>query len=342
MVAVPEDRAAGWYPDPWSDGQHRYWTGAAWTGDVFPSGPTGPAEATAASAAVASATPDDVAHAAEPPPPPHWLSPAGSPPPPPPPFEPTETDAAEPPANRSHARRPTALQLVAAAIALVLFVATIGLITRRHRATPQSAVPTFTFPRPTTPPATRPADPAAAVLASIVVHQDDVPSTLSVDTIAGGNQVVGQPTLDLCDGTFASELKRTARLQVAANDSQDNAVISTEAVLYNDSSATAQAFNELRSAADGCPTKFNPAPDGSWPQVANVERVVFDFTSVDTFGQSQHYVAAYLRRGRALLGVYFQQPDATIPTVAGQNTIAGIVNVFATRLARLPTSAVAD
>jgi hypothetical protein len=29
----------GWYPDPWVAGQHRYWTGDAWTAHAFPDGP---------------------------------------------------------------------------------------------------------------------------------------------------------------------------------------------------------------------------------------------------------------------------------------------------------------
>jgi len=39
------------------------------------------------------------------------------------------------------------------------------------------------------------------------------------------------------------------------------------------------------------------------------------------------------------MGVYFPQPNSTPPTISGQSTIAGIVNVFATRLAQLPASA---
>jgi hypothetical protein len=48
----------------------------------------------------------------------------------------------------------------------------------------------------------------------------------------------------------------------------------------------------------------------------------------------------YLRRGRALLGVYFSRPDGAQITVEGQTTIQEIVGVFAARLAALPTSVV--
>ena len=131
-------------------------------------------------------------------------------------------------------------------------------------------------------------------------------------------------------------------------------MLSTEAVLYSTPSGGAQALSELRSTAASCPaspvaspvgeptviTHFNPAPDGSWSQVATVERVAFDFVATDASGQSHHFTTAYLRRGRALLGIYFSQPDGPQAPVDDQTTIAGIVNLFAARMANLAGSAV--
>jgi hypothetical protein len=51
-------------------------------------------------------------------------------------------------------------------------------------------------------------------------------------------------------------------------------------------------------------------------------------------------VAVYLRRGRALVGVYFSNPDSTTAVVEGHTTLPDIVNVFAARLAKLPVAAV--
>jgi hypothetical protein len=87
-------------------------------------------------------------------------------------------------------------------------------------------------------------------------------------------------------------------------------------------------------------TQFNAAPDGSWPQVASVDRAAFDFVTTDASGHSQHMIAVYLQRGRALMGIYFPQPDGPQAPVDGQTTVAGIVNVFATRMANLATSTV--
>jgi hypothetical protein len=181
-----------------------------------------------------------------------------------------------------------------------------------------------------------------------------VASGVSVQLLPGGNEVSGQPTLDLCNATFPSESLRTARLQVAAVNGLGDAQLSTEAVLYPNTAATAQAFSELKAAAAKCPsgpvpspageptvtTHFNPAPDPGWPSVAGVERLAYDFVTTDESGQTQHSVAVYLRRGRVLMGVYFPRPDGAQSAVHGQTSIAGIVSVFATRMAQVPAAAV--
>lgn len=164
----------------------------------------------------------------------------------------------------------------------------------------------------------------------------------------------GGASLDLCNGTFPSEALRTARLQVAGADAKGSTLLGTEAVLYSNPAGAAQALPELKSTAARCParpvvspvseptveTHFNASPDATWPQVATVERLALDFVTTDSLGQPQHNVAVYLRRGRALMGVYFPQPDGPQAAVAGQTTIPGIVNVFATRMAGLASSAV--
>jgi hypothetical protein len=204
---------------------------------------------------------------------------------------------------------------------------------------------------PSTPSTTTPTDPSSAALSRIGLTQQDVGSTVNVQTISQGRSL-GQPTLDVCNGTYPSESLRTSRLQVAASDGQANTLLSTEAVLYRNAAATQQAFSELAATASNCPstpvpspvgqptviTKFNAAPDGSWPQVQGVQRQAYDFVTTDGSGQTTHSVAVYMRRGRILLGLYFAQPDAPQTSVAGQSTIATIQNAFATRIAQLPAS----
>ena len=208
-------------------------------------------------------------------------------------------------------------------------------------------------PSTTAPPVT--GDPSAEALRNLGLRQSDLTPSVSLVLIPGGNRVSGAPTLDLCNATYPSESERKARLQVAGLDGQGNVDLSTEAVLYSNAAATEQAFTELKAAAANCPnspvqspvgeptttTKFNSAPDGSWAQVAGVDRLAFDFvTTDDQGGEPAHSVAVYLRRGRALMGIYFPQPDSAQAAVAGQTTIAGIVNVFAERMAHLPDSVV--
>lgn len=346
MNPGPADQPAGWYRDPWSDG-YRYWDGTAWTSAWFAGIPAGPSPWAAPGS--------QPAQPAQPPwaptgsvPPPQWTWPApGAPPldPQPPPLP------SPPPSSSSSSSRRTIAIVVAVGLAAGLVGtaagAGIAVAVRRdhHRTTAATTVParpTFPGGPRITPPTTVPADPSAASLASVVLTQKDVPSSVNVATIPGGDRVTGQVTLDLCDGDFPSEDLRTARLQVAADNDQGNIVLSTEAVLYQDPGATEQAFRELRSVAASCPAttaKFNPAPDGAWPQTPTVERLAFDFNLTDPSGQQTHGMAVYLRRGRALLGVYFNQPE-TVPAVNGSTDVGQIVALFAGRLAALPASVV--
>jgi len=198
-----------------------------------------------------------------------------------------------------------------------------------------------------------PTDPSASVLSKLVVHQVDVPSADAVVLQPNGNSLT-QPTLDLCNGTFPSESLRTARLQVDLTKASGDSTFSTEAVLYGKSAGSVQAFAELRSVVAACPstpvvspvgevtvtTKFNPAPDAKWANVTGVERLAYDFTTTDTTGSTTRSVAVYLRRGRALIGLYFANATGAQEAVAGNTTIPSIVNLFERRLAAVPAASI--
>ena len=171
--------------------------------------------------------------------------------------------------------------------------------TTPNRPTTPTTTPTTT-PGTTSPPSAT--VPSSSALSKVGLRQTDLASSISLTLIPGGNSVSGGPTLDLCNGTYASESERRTRLQLAAVDAEDNTTLSTEAVQYVDAAATQQAFAELREIAAKCPstpvpspvgettvtTKFNPAPDGSWPQVAGVDRQGYDFVTSSALGQTQH------------------------------------------------------
>jgi hypothetical protein len=244
------------------------------------------------------------------------------------------------------------LRIVGGVAVAAVMVATLHDVTSgSSRPTLGAASPDPATPNPSAPAPSR--DPSASLLAGLIVSDGDVGPTLTVAGIAGGNGLT-QPTLDLCNGTFPSEALRSARLQVAAVDGQGETALSTEAVLYTSGAGTTAAFSELKAMAATCPagpvespvgqptvtTRFGPTPDGAWPQVPTVERLAFAFDTTSATGDTSHSVAVYLRRGRALLGVYFSHPDSSSAVVEGHRALPDIVNVFATRLAKLPVAAI--
>jgi hypothetical protein len=253
--------------------------------------------------------------------------------------------------------------MIAAIIGLVLLLLVSAVVGYRINENSQSNDAAIAAPGTTTPnsipgggttPSTAPAstDPDRDVLGGLIVRQGDVGPTRTVLLIPNGN-VTTQPTLDLCNGTFPSEQARTARLQVAVVNSAGNTMLSTEAVLYRSPEAAAQGFEELRQVRAACPdspvvspvgeataqTTFKPDPSAAWPKTPGVERQAYSFVSAAA-GQKTASIAVYLRRGRALIGLYFLTPNAAPVPVAGQTTIAGIVGVFEGRLAKLPAAVV--
>ena len=356
----------GWHPDPWFSGQHRYWDGRAWTGDVFPDGPTESGALPQVVLRDESERPPvapPTARSATPPAAPTWGYATSSAPLATSVFEPWETigDTAEPAPRRK--LTVNQINALALAVGLVLGFAVVAKLVSDHgHRTPAVAAPLPTAPLvPTVPASPSPGasnplsnDPSAPYLQRIVVRQSDVPPGNTVQLLDGGNQVNGQTTLDLCNGTYPSEALRTARLQVVENDTGGSGVLSTEAVLYRHGSDAAQAMNEVHSVAAACPdrpvvspvgeptitTRFQAPPDDSWPHVTGVARQAYAFTTSDSLGVADNHIAVYLQRGRVLEGVYFPSPSGTQPAVDGQTTVAGIVHVFELRIAALPESAV--
>ncbi|HVL05458.1 MAG TPA: DUF2510 domain-containing protein [Acidimicrobiales bacterium] len=330
MDTEPAPQApAGWYPDFWTPSRKRYWNGSSWT------------YATVPSAAVNDPPPESTSPLPEG----HGL--------PAPVVRRHEAGAdAGPPEKR---KRPI-LWVYAVVVGVLVGLTGIYFSADRSSDDPPPAAapaPTTLLPGPsTTVPLSAGNDPSASALESLVVTPNDVPPAAEVIVLPGGVGL-NQPTLDLCNGRYPSESRRTARIQDAVLDAQGTLVFSTEAVLYGDSGGTTQAFAELQSVVANCPstpvpgapgerpvtTRFANPPDASWSQTAGVNRRAYDLTSDDGTGP-RRTIAVYLQRGRVLLGVYFLRPDGAQVPVEGQTTIEGIVGVFAKRLAALPTSVV--
>jgi hypothetical protein len=130
-----------------------------------------------------------------------------------------------------------------------------------------------------------------------------------------GNTVVGQVTLDICAGTFASESLRTARHQVLYGAKDKKSSVSTETVAYRPGGA-AQAMRELHQALSTCPdgwvrssTKGSPAvkeqyatlfPHRNWEPGTLAIR----FTERTRSGKSAAGVLIYQRHDNILSAIY--------------------------------------
>ncbi len=319
----------GWYADPWTAGQYRYWNGRTWTGATHRWGPGNLPPAGGDAWPTASGITRGYALPAT-----------------------TVTDVDPAPPRRSRGL------IVAAVIALVAVLVASGAIGYAINANsqPKQAVQVTPGPNTTTPGTTPQApasnDPDASVLGRVVVRQGDVASARRIVLYQNGN-TLRDPTLDLCNGRFPSESLRSARLQVVDVDASGSASLSTEAVLYRSSGATEQAFAELRAVRAACPdtpvasptdgtketTRFLAAPDSGWSSTPGVERQAYRMT-ISSKGKTSPLVTVYLRRGRALLGLYFPSPDGKQPAVDGRTSIESIVAEFEHRLAQLPDSVV--
>jgi hypothetical protein len=318
----------GWYADPWTAGQYRYWNGQSWTGATHRWGPANlPLAAGGAWPAATSGVGRGYAV---------------------PELGVTDVEPVAP-------RRSRGL-VVAGVIALVAVLIASGAIGYAVNANsqPTRAVQVTPGPDTTAPPGTPQApeskDPDAAVLGRVVVRQGDVAAARRVVLYDKGN-TLQDPTLDLCNGRFASESQRTARLQVVDVNAAGAASLSTEAVLYRSPDAADEAFAELREVRADCPdkpvasptdgteetTRFQDPPDAGWSKTPGVVRQAYRMTIASDSGSSS-LVTVYLHRGRAFLGLYFPSPGAQQPAVDGQTSIEGITRVFEQRLAALPAS----
>ena len=325
--------APGWYPDPWTPARRRYWTGSSWTFAIEDAVPFDhPAPENVGTLPDGHGLPDPVPG-----------RPAGA--------------AASEAAGATPAKPPQKAWKWGLAVVVGLLIGLIGVVMSTRSSTTSTSTPTTVPGLATEPAVPGPSatnnDPSLNALGQLVVKPEDVPGDARVVLFEGGIGL-SQPTLDLCNGQYPSESRRTARIQDAVLDAQGTLVLSTEAVLYGDSGGTTQAFSELRSVVAACPstpvqgptgqtaatTKFSAPPDAGWPQTPTVSRQAYDFTTTEASGETRRIVAVYLQRGRALLGVYFAKPDGPQVAVEGQTTIEGIVGVFAKRLAALPTSVV--
>lgn len=186
---------------------------------------------------------------------------------------------------------------------------------------------------------------------ALVLQQRDVPDRFRVQPIDGGRSVTDQPTLDLCSGTYPSESQRVGRLQVSARDGGDRTTLSTEAVQYVSTEATAQAFREVDQVAGQCqgsmtldfgsgsPVQTNVTKDADrdWHTTPGVLRQAYTVADTDMLsGAESQQIVVYLRRGPLFMGLYFPNAGGKQMPVEGETTIPDIVKIFEERLLNTP------
>jgi hypothetical protein len=160
---------------------------------------------------------------------------------------------------------------------------------------------------------------AGDVLRQVVLRPAQIGSGYVRRDFPGGGEVNGQVTLDLCGFRFASEGRRTGRLQVAYIRRGITLAVSNEVVSYRPAGA-ALAMREIEEAVRTCPPHEVPST------VRGVPPLRYRFTRLSTVGKdllpgaialrmtvsgtlngkrlTETSFGVYQRRGSILSGIY--------------------------------------
>jgi hypothetical protein len=189
------------------------------------------------------------------------------------------------------------------------------------------------------------------LLTAVSLSEEDVAADAYLEPNPGGDQVVGETSLDLCFGDFPSEDLRVGRNQVWVSDAAGEVWVSSEAILYSYPQEAAGAMAELADARAECPQEpvpspqpdrdplawaFGDPPDADWPQEPGVLRQAYAFTVTGPDGEQRSGTATYLQRGRMILALYATPGDAPTSTLRNSPDAARFTEVMANRLAGLP------
>jgi hypothetical protein len=153
-------------------------------------------------------------------------------------------------------------------------------------------------------------------LSKLVLKPFQVAAGYKLTTFPFGNSFIGEPTLDLCGASYASETMRTGRLQVRYTHPGKSVAVSNEVVTYAGTGAQ-QAIAEVAAVAKACARKPVVLSSGTVTETYKVApltdpklpagSVVVKLQITATDGKkkvSQTGVAVYQVRGNTLSGVY--------------------------------------
>ena len=165
---------------------------------------------------------------------------------------------------------------------------------------------------------------------TIALTAGDLPAGWTVEESPTDSDIDDDPTfLGLCDFEFLSERRRTAKVPVTGLDPAGDAVLTTEAVSYDEFDGAQLALIELRGAYGNCPPDqtFTDIPVRDQTGLAE-DRVVVEYTLAE--GTTQTVIVQ--RRGSVLSVVLgearlivfdaarkiFQRLSALSPEAAGE------------------------
>jgi hypothetical protein len=183
-----------------------------------------------------------------------------------------------------------------------------------------------------------------ATLESIAITTTDLNTGYSTKLYDGGDQVVGQVTLDNCGYTFTSEAHRVARRQYGIVDStgQDTGG-SNELVAYDSSASAALALSEWVASAATCPktpvkstvsgvpdltmvVTMNQRANPSLPIATNAVTV----ESATADGETDYLVTILQVKGRYLDALYAD--ESTTPSSDDLDSLLELASITGARL----------
>lgn len=190
----------------------------------------------------------------------------------------------------------------------------------------------------------------ADILAAVSLTENDAAESALFQPYQGGDHVIGQTSLDLCDADFPSEALRVGRNQVGIGRVTGTEWVSSEAILYPSPAQAEQAMSELASAAATCPESpvtrgdgdpgrtwsFAASPDSGWPTEPGVRRQAYSFTVTEADGSTRQATATYLQRDRMILALYASPQDAASVVLRNSPDGQRFADVMTRRLLAVP------
>ncbi|MDP1851947.1 MAG: hypothetical protein Q8K48_05965 [Candidatus Planktophila sp.] len=188
-------------------------------------------------------------------------------------------------------------------------------------------------------------DSKQVALSKFGFNADDFSQEWSVLPMNGGTTLV-DPSLDLCNGTFASEKERVERRQVVATKPESKfSFLSTETVRYSSPAAAQSAQRELVKVMNQCMiekgfsdssgavtpytfTQINSLPSGL---VAESSRVLVR-AQIDSGARARQLLGFYQFNGAMFTGLYVMSAGETPFTDAQVETWLKVAVTMATRL----------